>query len=70
MTSETTKKGGCNVLYPKNESTMPNSLGYQFRPITEFIIVEFRLPISLTENNIKGLNAPGDVYIITDTRSV
>ena len=63
------KKGGCNVLYPKNESTMPNSLGYPFRPITEFKIVEFRLPLIFTENNLKGLSAPGDVYIITDTRT-
>ena len=34
------------------------------------LYVEYRLPICLTQKSLKGLNAPGDVYIITDTRDV
>lgn len=58
------KKGGENIIYrriPELTTTRINGLYLPF----EF--VELHLPI-YTENNLKGLSAPGDVYIITDTR--
>ncbi len=70
------EKGG-GILYQKFDildgSTALNGAANQSKP---FKIVEFRLPCTITGNGAKSfvdgeksLGAPGDTYIITDTRT-
>lgn len=64
------KRGGENLLYPSvlDFDRQRENLNAVSPEQFSFEVVEYRLPLLLTENGVKGLNAPGDVYIITDTR--
>ena len=71
------KKGGENILHPSllgcdEKGLTLNSIPPELPP---FEVIEFRLPITITENGAKScifnensLGAPGDTYLVTDTR--
>ena len=65
---ELLKRGSEVIIYSKPNINDINGLGNPKNITSSFKIVEFCLPCTFTENNLKGLAAPGDVYIITDTR--
>lgn len=69
------KKGGRSVLYPKTSIKDTNNLNGLKDAQTSFKIVEFHLPITITENGAKScvseeksLGAYGDTYLVTDNR--